>query len=44
MSKEDASKNESLCKTLLLEKYNGIWDKASNNIKKELDCKSIYKK
>ena len=27
-----------------LEKYNGIWNKFSNSIKKELDCESIHKK
>ena len=26
----------------LLEKYNDIWEKVSNSIKKELDCKPIY--
>ena len=26
----------------LLKKYNDIWNKVSNSIKKEIDCKSIY--
>ena len=25
-------------------KYNGIWNKVSNSIKKKLDCNSIYNK
>ena len=28
----------------LLEIYNGIWNKVSNSIKKELDCEPIYNK
>ena len=28
----------------LLKKYNGIWNKVSDSIKKELDCKPIYNK
>ena len=28
----------------LLEKCNGIWNKVSNGIKKELDCKPIHNK
>ena len=28
----------------LLKKYIDIWHKASNNIKKELDCEPIYNK
>ena len=26
----------------LLEKYNSIWNKIGNSIKKEFDCKPIY--
>ena len=26
----------------LLKKFNGIWNKVSNSIKKELDCEPIY--
>ena len=26
----------------LLEKYNGIWNKVNNSIKKKLDCEPIY--
>ena len=28
----------------LLDKNNGIWNKMSNSIKKELDCRPIYNK
>ena len=28
----------------LLKRYNDIWNKASNSIKKELDCKPVYNK
>ena len=28
----------------LIEKYNGIWNKVCNSIKKELDCGPIYNK
>ena len=26
----------------LLEKYNGIWNKIGNSIKKDFDCEPIY--
>ena len=28
----------------LLKRYNDIWNKASNSIRKELDCKPVYNK